>query len=279
MILVTLGTQDKGFERLLKAIEHEIEVGTITDKVFVQAGYTKYESDKMEIVDYVSNERFNELMKEADLVITHGGAGSILSAIKNNKPVIAAARLKKYKEHANDHQRQIIKEFSDAGYIIELRDFNKLGKMIEKAKNFKGKAFTSNTQNIIDLIENYIEEDNHTSWYNKVRYSFNYMFFGLILFLIDFIAFKVFNSYNFSYYLSSIYSLLVTIISLILFNFIFGLKLGVKKLIIFILCTLLLEGLGIYFINKLFSYKLYAKVISTLIAFIGNFIVNKVINK
>ena len=43
MIFVTLGTQDKSFERLLKAIDKEIEKGTIKDKVVVQAGYTKYE--------------------------------------------------------------------------------------------------------------------------------------------------------------------------------------------------------------------------------------------
>ena len=35
----------------------------------------------------------------------------------------------KYKEHNNDHQKQIIKEFGDLGYILELRDFNKLGKL------------------------------------------------------------------------------------------------------------------------------------------------------
>ena len=51
MIFVTLGTQDKSFERLLKAIDKEIEKGTIKDKVVVQAGYTKYESKNMEIFE------------------------------------------------------------------------------------------------------------------------------------------------------------------------------------------------------------------------------------
>ena len=42
MILVTLGTQDKEFKRLLESIDKEINNGTITDKVVVQAGCTKY---------------------------------------------------------------------------------------------------------------------------------------------------------------------------------------------------------------------------------------------
>ena len=119
MILVTLGTQDKSFERLLKAIDREIEAGNIKDKVVVQAGYTKYSSDNMEIFDLVSPKELDKLMKEADVLITHGGVGSILGALKYDKPVIAAARLAKYKEHTNDHQKQIIGEFVKEGYILE----------------------------------------------------------------------------------------------------------------------------------------------------------------
>ena len=44
MILITLGTQDKSFERLLKAVDKEIENGNIKEKVIAQIGTTKYES-------------------------------------------------------------------------------------------------------------------------------------------------------------------------------------------------------------------------------------------
>ena len=40
MILVTLGTQDKKFTRLLEAIQKQIDKGNIKDKVIVQAGCT-----------------------------------------------------------------------------------------------------------------------------------------------------------------------------------------------------------------------------------------------
>ena len=176
MILVVLGTQDKEFPRLLEAVDKEIEKGNIKDKVVVQAGQTKYESKNMEIFDLIPAPEFDKLLDKADLVITHGGAGSILSAIKKGKKIIAAARLAKYKEHHNDHQRQIIKEFADQGYILELRDFNKLGKMLEKIKSFKPKKFESNTNNMIKLIEDYIEDTNHTSWFNKYYEVLSYLF-------------------------------------------------------------------------------------------------------
>ena len=85
MILVILGTQDKQFPRLLEAIDREIEKGTIKDKVVVQAGQTKYESKNMEIFDLLPAPEFDKLMDKADLIITHGGAGSILGAIKRGK--------------------------------------------------------------------------------------------------------------------------------------------------------------------------------------------------
>ena len=104
MIFVTLGTQDKTFERLLKAIDKAIDKGEIKEKVIVQAGNTKYESKNMEIFDLISPDEFQKLVDTCDILITHGGVGSILSAVKQGKTVIAAARLKKYNEHVNDHQ-------------------------------------------------------------------------------------------------------------------------------------------------------------------------------
>ena len=180
MIFVILGTQDKEFPRLLEAIDKEIENGVITDKVVVQAGQTKYSSPNMEIFDLLPAPEFEKYIDKADLIITHGGAGSILSAIKKGKKVIAAPRLAKYKEHHNDHQKQIIGEFASLGYILELSDFNKLGKLIEKSKTFKPKKFESNTSNMIKLIENYIENSNNKSWFNK----YHVVFYLLVIIIV-----------------------------------------------------------------------------------------------
>ena len=156
MILVTLGTQDKSFKRLLEAVDKQIENGNIKDKVVVQAGCTKYKSKNMEIFDLIDSDKFAELIKECDLLITHGGVGSILTGLKNNKKVIAAPRLAKYKEHTNDHQLQIIEKFDEAGLILPLYDFEKLDKVLKDVKNFKPKKYQSNTNKMIKLIENYI---------------------------------------------------------------------------------------------------------------------------
>lgn len=268
MILVVLGTQDKDFSRLLKAVDKEIENGTIKDKVIVQAGQTKYESSNMEIFDLIPAPEFEKLLDKADLIITHGGAGSILSAIKKGKKVIAAARLSKYGEHHNDHQKQIIKEFSDLGYILELRDFKKLGKIIEKSKTFKPKKFESNTKNMVKLLQDYMEEDNHVSWYNKIHSNFNY---GLLLGIISVILFVFLNTFKINIYISSIISyimavflcyllfrkksimMLVYLVLEVLFLFLLMNYLNINTLISKIICSLLLIVIS-SFIN-IFSFN------------------------
>ena len=93
MILVTLGTQDKTFIRLLEKIDDLIEKGLIKDQVVVQSGYTKYHSSNMEIFDLIPQDEFNSLMEKADIIITHGGVGSIISALEKGKKVIVVANL------------------------------------------------------------------------------------------------------------------------------------------------------------------------------------------
>ena len=158
MIFVTVGSQ-LTFDRLLKAVDKEIEAGNIKDQVIVQGGKTKYKSKYMTIIKYLDLDEFENYIKNADLIISHGGVGSIIDALKYNKTVIATPRLKKYKEALNDHQIQIIENFGTEGYIIPLLDLKELDLALEKAKTFKPKKYKSNTSNMVKLIEDYIDKE------------------------------------------------------------------------------------------------------------------------
>ena len=286
MILVTLGTQDKGFPRLLKQIDEEIKKGNIKEKVVVQAGCTKYESENMEIFDLIPSDEFDKLVARANLIITHGGAGSILTAIKNNKKVIAAARLKKYKEHTNDHQVQIVKEFAKDGYILELRDFNKLGKLIEKSKTFKPKKFVSNTSNMVKLIDDYIEESNHISWYNKVKEILWYGFFGVLTTLINIISFDLLDKAGVTVYLANFIAWVLSVLFAFITNklFVFGSKsfkpmILFKEMFSFFLARVVSLGIdmgGMYLLLDVFKVKkLLSKIVVNVIVIVANYVFSK----
>lgn len=157
MILVLLGTQNKPFDRLLKAISKEIKNGNIKDKVVAQTGCTVYKDENIEMFDYKPKEEINELINKANIIITHGGVGTIIECIDLGKKVVVAPRLSKYKEHTNDHQLQITKEFAEKGYIIPLYKFSDLKEALQKAKKLKIKKYESNNENFKNKIKEYID--------------------------------------------------------------------------------------------------------------------------
>lgn len=157
LILVSLGTQDKSFERLLKAIDKAANDGHIKDKIIVQAGFTKYSSSNMEVFDLIAKEEFERLLKECKILITHGGIGTILQGLKEGKKIIAASRLKEHGEHVNDHQVQIVQEFAKENYIIELDDFDKIGEIIKEINKTKFKKFKSSNSKMLNLLTDFME--------------------------------------------------------------------------------------------------------------------------
>lgn len=156
MIFVSLGTNDKSFSRLLDAIDREISNGNIKDKVIVQSGYTKYESKNMDIIDLMPMNDFKKNVQSCDILITHGGIGTILDGLKLGKKIIAFPRLSKYQEHVNDHQVEIIEEFYSCGYILtgELSD---LVSLIDKSRSFIPKSYKSNNYKFNKMICDFID--------------------------------------------------------------------------------------------------------------------------
>lgn len=159
MILVTLGTQNVQFTRLLKELDKLINKKIIKEKVIVQSGYTNYQSKNFETIKLLSMDELNKYINDANIIITHGGVGSILDAIKENKKVIAIPRMKKYEEAANDHQKQIVKKFDELGYIKACNNIKDLEKIYLNLKNFKPQKFVSNNKNFISNLTNYIDNN------------------------------------------------------------------------------------------------------------------------
>ena len=157
MVFVMLGTQNNSFHRLLEEIDRLINLKKIDEKVIVQAGYTKYKSNNMEIFDLISKEKLENYQKEANYIITHGGVGSIITSIKLGKKVIAVSRKHEYLEHVNNHQEEIVELFDKKGYIIGIQDVSNLGQAIDKLKDFVPNEYKLNNKKMLNIIENYVD--------------------------------------------------------------------------------------------------------------------------
>ena len=110
MIFVCLGSQQYPFNRPLKEIDRLIDENIIKEDVFAQIGNSDYIPKKFKYKDFLNPEDYKKVLEMADVVISHGGTGSIINAIKLSKPTIVIPRQSKYGEHLDDHQFQIVEK-------------------------------------------------------------------------------------------------------------------------------------------------------------------------
>ena len=157
MIFVTLGSQKFQFDRLLRKIDELIDIGVITDEVFAQIGASTYIPHNYKYTRFVTRDEFADYIDRASLIVTHGGTGVIMGAVKKGKKVIAVPRLAKFGEHVDDHQLQLLHQFDDLGIICSCYEPENLGECIQEAHDKTFKPYVSNTQAIIDSIEEFLE--------------------------------------------------------------------------------------------------------------------------
>ena len=161
MILVLLGTQNNSFHRLLEEIEKNIENENITEEVVVQAGYTKFEpstkKQQMKIFNTVPKDELEQMIENADIVISHGGVGSMITANQKGKKVIAVPRYKMYHEHVNDHQIKTIEIFGKRGYVLPIKNIQDLGQALKDVKSFVPTMYEKDKKSkVIQIIEEFI---------------------------------------------------------------------------------------------------------------------------
>ncbi len=157
MIFVTLGSQKFQFDRLLKKIDELLDEGIIKDEVFAQIGASTYLPQNYKYTRFMDREEFSKCIENASLVVTHGGTGVIIGAVKKGKKVIAVPRLAKFGEHVDDHQLQLLHQFDDLGIICSCYDVEKLNECIHEVQNKTYKPYVSNTGAIIDSIEGFLK--------------------------------------------------------------------------------------------------------------------------
>ena len=103
MVFVALGTHGRPIDRAVDWIVSAIELGLISGPVTVQCAIRGSRSD-VQWKPIIPEDQFSELMLAADLLITHGGPGTILRALELGRVPLVVPRERRYSEHVDDHQ-------------------------------------------------------------------------------------------------------------------------------------------------------------------------------
>lgn len=158
MIFVVLGTQKFQLNRLLAEIDKMIENDKVNDDVFAQIGHSDYIPQHFKSVCFLDKKEFDYKIKNSDIIVTHSGVGSIITALQHHKPTIVFPRLKKYNEHVDNHQLDIALAFEKGNYVFCYKEDDDLAELIDNAKTHKFVPYIPSTENIIQVIRKYIEK-------------------------------------------------------------------------------------------------------------------------
>lgn len=133
MIFVTLGTHEQPFERALDL------VSTLSDEndVLVQHGATppRLQWVGVQWSQYLDWEPLTARMHDADVVITHGGVGSAVTAIRAGKKPILLPRLARFGEHVDDHQLQLAERLAEFGLALACTPGSRLDQLVAEARS------------------------------------------------------------------------------------------------------------------------------------------------
>ncbi|WP_140492646.1 glycosyltransferase [Bifidobacterium sp. UTBIF-78] len=159
VFMIVGGVVEFDFSRPLRILDELVAEGVLDGgELVAQRGHAKYVPTRYHSFDFVDGVTFERTIDEADLIISHGGVSSLISALRKGKKVIAFPRLARYREHLDDHQTEITSMFADQGYMLYATDKESLKQAIERADTFEPKRFvgcnTMMTRIVTDFIEN-----------------------------------------------------------------------------------------------------------------------------
>ena len=156
MILVTVGTHEQPFDRLIKAIDDLKADGTLTEDVIIQTGFSTYIPQHCEWKKLFPYPEMVRLVHEARIVISHGGPSSFIMPLQIGKLPIVVPRMKKYGEHVNDHQVKFCREVAlRDGNILLVEDETKLGACIADHGAIVAERETKVSSNNERFVENF----------------------------------------------------------------------------------------------------------------------------
>lgn len=149
-IFITVGAQI-AFNRLVKTVDKWVGEQDLID-AFAQVGPDGYRPNYMDWAEFLTPEVYREKVRGADLLVSHAGMGSIITALQFGKPIIILPRHAKFHETRNDHQVATAEHFSHIEGIYAAFDESDLVNTLQSMKEFN-KPVTISSYASPELLE------------------------------------------------------------------------------------------------------------------------------
>lgn len=157
MIFVTVGSQEP-FDRLIRAVDEWARLRARSD-VFAQIASSQFRPQHIEFTHSIEPSEFNQVMREARVIVAHAGMGSIISALELGKPIVVMPRRHEFRETRNDHQVATAERFGAQGRIIVANDEQDLPAKLDHALTLRDteRIHTQASPRLIATIRAFLE--------------------------------------------------------------------------------------------------------------------------
>ncbi|QGP78207.1 beta-1,4-glucuronosyltransferase WelK [Sphingobium sp. CAP-1] len=108
------------FDRLVGLVDQARRKGVLPEKIILQTGLgcgVEIAGDIEDVHETLAFEDVKQILRRADIVICHGGTGSVITALREGCRVIVVPRSFQRGEHYDDHQWEIAETFADRGLV------------------------------------------------------------------------------------------------------------------------------------------------------------------
>ena len=112
---VTLGLDRKPFTRLLELVDEAVDRNLLSRDSLIQRGHTPFSTSNFRVVDFLPFTEMLQAVKEADLVITHAGVGSVLLCLNAGRIPLIMPREGTRGEHVDNHQVEFAEVMASHG--------------------------------------------------------------------------------------------------------------------------------------------------------------------
>ncbi len=149
MILVTVGTNEQPFDRLVRAAA---ALGG-SEPLTVQYGASRVAHGSGRWVDFVSFDELSELAQEASAVVCHAGVGSIMLARRAGKRPLVVPRRLELREAVDDHQLPLARRLAAEGLVQLVEDVDELAAALARPADAGDDGATTGLASAADLSE------------------------------------------------------------------------------------------------------------------------------
>lgn len=141
------------FDRLVDSVAELAAEGAIKERILIQTGVGGHAPAGLEVHETLPFDQVQEILRDAKIVVCHGGTGSLITALREGCQVIAMPRLAELGEHYDDHQAEITDAFAQRGLVLTARTVDDLRSAIVEAQTRTPVLATTDPRELVAFLE------------------------------------------------------------------------------------------------------------------------------